>query len=176
MTSPAITVVFSFLLMILLVWAFFVLYVKSILEEAMAHGQVISEKIRLRLDIIPCMIETVRRYAFSDATLVTHIIRLRANSWPIDELSVNKVQNELSMSAALHTLCEQAARNQDIQKDIHFLGLRAEIYDIGKNIEKLQDTYNQKIRLYNKKVNFFLLKPFLSPLGLHSMPIFEFEA
>lgn len=176
MASSAIIVFFSFLLTLLLVWAFFVLYVKSLLKEVWAHGSTISEKIRLRLDMIPIMIETVKRHSFSDTELIADIVRIRQKSWPIEGLSIHKVHAELSMSAALHAFWEKTVQYQDLQKDIHFLELHAEIHAIGKHIEKLQDFYNHKIRLYNKKVNFFLLKPFLGLFRLHPMSIFEFEA
>lgn len=167
---------FSAVFIFFLIWAFFVLYIKSLQKEIDAYGSVISEKIRLRLDMLPRVIEIVQRYSFSDAKLIADIIQMRQKSWPIEELSLHKVHTELNLSAVLRTLWKETAQFQDLQKDIDFLSSRAEIHESGKYIEQFQDIYNQRIRSYNGKVNLFMLKPFLSLLGLRSMNIFEFEA
>ncbi len=168
--------IFSFLLIVFLVLVFFVLYIKILQKEINDYGAAISEKIRLRLDMIPHMIETIKRYSFSDAKLIADIIRMRQKSWPLEDLSIHKVHIELDISAALHALWKEAEQHPDLQKDINFLSLSSEIHTIGKHVEQFQNVYNQRIRSYNGKVNFFMLKPFLSPLGLRSMHIFEFEA
>lgn len=172
MTQSTLIALASFILLLLIAATFFYLHLQSLRQETLGTWQKIREKTRLRSDMIPLLIETVKKFGVGDPKIVSEMMALRTTSWPIEELTPAKVNAELSLSNDLHSLWDAAKNNQDLSRDTNFLSAKKDITDLGKEIEALEEIYNQKIRNYNKKTELFLLKF----LRIKKLPIFEFEA
>jgi hypothetical protein len=125
--------------------------------------------------MIPNLIETLRRYKVADENFIEALIGLRNTCWPPEEVSSAKVNGELTLSNFLHKIWQAANKRQELLHDIQFLSMQKEMLDLGAEIEKIEDVYNDKVRAFNSKLNFVLIRPFLKVLKLRKMEIFEFE-
>lgn len=166
----------SFVLLVLIAAVFLYLHFKEQKDAAVFEWQKIREKTRLRIDMMPNLIETVRRFKLLDPQVIAEIIALRSETWPIEDITSVKVNKELVLSKHLHKIWEVGMQNTEASKDTNFLSLKNDLTLLGAEIESLEEIYNQKIRNYNKKINFIIFRPFLQSLRLQKMPIFEFEA
>lgn len=160
------------LLIVALIFLFF--YFRSVKLEIFSYWMLVLEKLGLRLDKIPNLIETIRTCNIGDEVLFNNLINLRSNTWPIVKTK-KRVYAEMKVSSGIHKAFEIAKKSEDLRINTNFLSLRTEFKDIDKEIEEMGEVYNSKVRIYNKLYNFFLLKPFLKLLRFNKIPIFEFE-
>lgn len=140
-------------------------------KEAEKYWQTMNRKILLRADMIPNLIETLRRFSKDFDVPIAEMVRLRSQSWAVQDASVVKIQTELETSSALHQIWNISEKNPQLNGDVNFLALKKGMTDLGQNIDKMTDEYNSKIRHFNKKVG-----PFSILMRLKKMPVFEFEA
>lgn len=167
--------VLSFVFFLLFFWLFVYFYFISLKFDIDNYWENILEKTRLRLDIIPNLIEILRLFKVGDEKTFFEMVNLRQTVWALRTINHKKVNAELLLSKHLNSLFEIAAKHNAIRMDSVFLFLRKEIQDIGREIEKMSEIYNDSVRIYNKKMSFFLIKRLLVFIGLKTLPVFEFE-
>ena len=175
MSQSTIIAIFSFLVLVALAGLFLYLHLRGLREDAAAYWEQILDKLRIRNDMVPNLIETVHRYDQADEQLINGLIALRAKSWPIDAVNPAKVDAELTLTENLHLVWQLPQKKPELNHDTNFLSLKKDFSDLGKEIDAMTEEYNQKIRSYNKKVNLVLAKNLLFLLGLKALPVFEFE-
>ncbi len=173
MNESVIVILVSVILLAGVAAVFLYFYFISIKQEVEAYYELMIQKAGVRLDKIPNLIETVRPFT-DDAELIDKIISMRAGAWAMTNKK-KRIVAELDISSILHKLWEKAAGSTELQRNTNFLELKMEFKEIGKEIEDMGDIYNAKVRNYNKSLNFFLLKPFLSLMRFKKMVVFEFE-
>jgi len=172
MNSSWVATLLSVLLLGFIALAFFYWHLRSTRDEALVLWGTLRDKMRVRLDMIPLLIENLRRNSVADEKMIEKIVKLRTELWPMEELSVSKIQGELLLSQALHELWNFATQQEKLAKDTLFLSLQKNITDLGKEIESTGEKYNEKIRSLHAKNPEMIMKIF----GFKKLFIFEFEA
>ena len=154
---------------------FLFFYFRSLENELTREWEIVLDSLRLRLDKIPNLLETVRSLAAGQEKLVEELVKLRAASWPMEESGRTKVQNELVISEKLKAVWAMAGKFPDLARDTNFLALRTEFKEIGQEIENEVEAYNKRVRKHNKRVRFILFLPFSLLFRFKKAPVFEFE-
>ncbi len=173
MNESVIVIFVSVILLVGVAAVFLYFYFRSIKQEVDAYYELMIQKVGVRLDKIPNLIETVRHFT-DDKELIYKIIRMRAETWAMASKK-KRIVAELEISLVLHKLWEKVSVCEELERNTNFLELKMEFKEIGKEIEDMGEIYNAKVRNYNRLLNFFLLRPFLSLTRFKKMVVFEFE-
>jgi hypothetical protein len=166
MTESLIVTIVTVVVLVLVLLTFVYFYFRAIREDVMNYWLLLVDKLRVRLDKIPNLIETVRRHVEGKEDLLLELAKARTETWPIAELEVTGI---------LHQAWGIAKEHEVLAKNTNFLSLKMEFKEINKEIEDMGEIYNHKIRKFNGKVGFILWRPMLRLMGFKKLPIFEFE-
>ena len=176
--SSFLIAVFSFAILLAMGLLFLYLHLRSVREEAVGYWKIILDKMRIRNDMMPGLIETVRKYTGKDSgeeKLLGELIALRAKSWPMEHATGQKVNVELRLTQELHAVWKLPQRFSALNVDTNFLSLKKDFHDLGKEIDAMVDVYNKKVRGFNGGLGLLVMRPFLAVAGLKKLAIFEFE-
>lgn len=173
MSNSILIIVSSLIVLLLIAATFAFFYLKTVRQEINEYWLLLLERLHLRLDKIPNLIETVRKFKADESMKV--LIDLRAKIWPVYEADKIQVQSQLEITEKLQKLWHLSKQIPELGKDTNFLALKMEFRQTGSDIENVSEKYNQKIRSYNHKIGFILLAPFAIIFGFKRLPIFEFE-
>lgn len=167
--------VFSFAVLVLIAVLFLYLHLRAVRDEIIAYWKTILDKLRIRNDMIPNLIETVRKFTKEEEKLLMEMAQLRSKSWPMEKADGQKVNVELTLTNELHGVWKLPQKYSSLNTDTNFLSLKKDFHDIGKEIDGMVDVYNKRIRSFNGRVGFILVRPFLTLMRLKRFPVFEFE-
>jgi LemA protein len=104
--------------------------------------EIVDEMLRLRADLVPNLVETVRRFDDGCEGLVERLIELRSNVVERDEDVFGRGIGEF---------LARGRRNEELMVDVNFLELKTEINDLDRNIGAGMELYNEMVGIYNKK-------------------------
>jgi LemA protein len=175
MTDSIIIIVATVAVLLLMAGAFLYIYFRSIRHELDREWQVVLDDLRLRLDMIPNLIETIRQFAPQEKKAINELVKLRSECWPMEKADKLKVQKELAVTTRLRELRTLANKYPELSRDTNFLALGTEFKEVGGEIENSVENYNNRVRRYNRKVRFILFLPVSLLFGFPKMPVFEFE-
>ncbi|MBU0667937.1 LemA family protein [Patescibacteria group bacterium] len=173
--NQVLIVVLSLLVLLLIGIVFLFFYMRGLRMEVQKTWLDLLERLNVRLDKIPNLIETLRRLSAGDEKFLQDMVNLRAQAWPLDQADKKRVYSELSLAAELGKCWELAGKVPGLKMDTNFLALRTEFGQIAREIDERTHKYNEKARHYNGAREFFLFKLFLLLLGFKRQPILEFE-
>jgi hypothetical protein len=156
--------------------AFVLVYFSSLKSEIRQFWNILNDKLRIRLDKIPNLAETIKNSLNNQNENTNKIVEIREKSWPMETASKQKVNIELEISSVLHNLWSLEKTNKSLAQNINFLELKMEFKDISKEIDMEAEKYNAKVRMFNRLYENIVLKPLLRLMGFGRLPIFEFEA
>lgn len=161
------------IIVVSLVFVYF--YFMSLREEIREYWFLVLIKLRIRLDKIPNLIETLRTSTEGQDALINELVSARAETWPIRKAGKDRVHAELGISNKLHEVWKVGKQFEDLKKNTNYLALKMEFKEIGKEIEEMGAIYNNKVRNFNKIVGIVGLKQLLGLMRFKKLPIFEFE-
>lgn len=173
MNQTFVIAVFSFLVLLAIAVLFLYLYLKAIHDEVIAYWNSILDKLRIRNDMIPNLIETVRSSVKGEEKLLAEMASLRSKSWPLEDATAEKVNVELNLTDDLHGVWKLSQKFPALNLDTNFLSLKKDFHDLGKEIDEMVDVYNKKIRTFNGRM--MIVKPLLGLMRLKKLQVFEFE-
>ncbi len=176
MNQSAVIAVLSFLVLLGIAVLFLYLHLRAIHDEALSYWKSILDKMRIRNDMVPNLIETVRKYAKGEEKLLNEMILLRSKSWPMEHADGHKANAELTLTQDLHEVWKLPQKFPELNLDTNFLSLKMEFRNLGKEIDEMVDAYNKKIRSFNGRAGFVLVQPLLGLMRLKKFHVFEFEA
>lgn len=175
MNQSALISVFSVVILLLIGLLFLYLYLWAVRDEIRAYWNLILDKMRIRNDMVPNLIETVRKYSKDEEKLLGSLTALRSKSWPMEAADPQKVNVELSLTDDLRNVWKLPQKIPALNVDTNFLSLKKDFHDLGKEIDDMVEVYNKKIRGFNGRVGFLLMRPFFMLVGLKKFSMFEFE-
>jgi len=176
MTNNFIMAVLTIVFLIIFGAVFLFFYFRSIKSEIDEYWLLVLQKLRLRLDKIPALVETVRNLTGISQEEINELIKLRSAGWPMNDNGKLKIHSELNISQKIHWIWDLAGKYPELKKDTNFLSLKGEFKELGAEIEKMLEIYNGKVRHYNKLRGFILLWPFMLVFKYGKLLAFEFEA
>jgi len=175
MIDSVIIIVATVAVLLLMAVSFLFIYFRSIRHELELEWHVVLANLRLRLDMIPNLLETVKQFAPQENKAVDELVKLRSDCWPMERADKSKVHKELSVSTRLRGIRALAKKYPELARDTNFLALGTDFRQVSAEIEKNVENYNNHVRKYNRKVRFILFMPISMLFGFPKMTVFEFE-
>lgn len=144
-------------------------------RELDAQWELIDESLRKRYDLIPNLIETVRKFTAAEEELVERVIKCRHKVAGKVSKDMDRIVTEHEFTFDINDLINLAPKYPDMARDTNYLELRKEIDDLEKNIEEKTARYNEMVRFYNNHRKAVILAPIAIFGGFGMESIFEAE-
>lgn len=176
MTQQLIIIILSAVVLLIMAATLLFIYFRSLRHELLLNWQLVLDNLRLRLDKIPNLLETVRAFAPGEEKLIAELIRLRGTNWPAEDADKSKISAELAVSMKLKEVMALSKKYPEMGRDTNFMAMKTEFKEINAEIEKSVEFHNKRISRYNGIVGFFLFLPFSLLMRFPKMPAFVFEA
>ncbi len=123
-------------------------------NRVLAAWSDIDVQLKRRHDLIPKLVEAVRRYAaFEQATLET-VTALRVEAMGIADVE-KLADTEGRLGAGIHKLIALAEQYPDLKASGNFLDLQHEISDVEDHIQYARRYYNGAVRNLNTRIDTF---------------------
>jgi LemA protein len=152
MTVP---VVFLALIVLLLVWLISIYNGLVRLRNLVREGwSGIDVQLKRRTDLIPNLVETVKKYMGHEREVLSKVTELRAQSLGVRELS-EKGRLEGALSRSLANLFAVAEGYPDLKANQNFLDLQHQLSGIEGEIQLARRYYNGTVRNLNIRIESF---------------------
>jgi len=139
----------------LLVWGV-VVYNRLVGDKnrVMSAWSDIDVQLKRRHDLIPKIVEAVKRYAAYESSTLTEVIELRNRSRQSDSIAeVGGVESALA--GKVQNLVALAEAYPDLKADDAFLTLQKDLTDVENTIQYARRYYNGAVRLLNTRIDSF---------------------
>jgi len=149
------------LLILLWVWTLLWLFVatkynaiiklRNIREQSFAD---IDVQLKLRFDLIPNLVETVKWYASHEKETLENVTKARTeflNAWNIDQ----KMEADNMLTDTLKSLFAVAESYPDLKANQNFLQMQTELSDIENKIASARRFFNNATQEYNTYIQMF---------------------
>lgn len=171
-----ILIIGSAVVLLLVLWVIVgVRHLKGLEAKIRDEWEVVDEGLRKRHDMLPNLIETVRRFSADQESLMQAMIDERAKAAREYRAGAKKIEYEHDLSKTIDKVIDLGKSVAELSKDTNFLELRKEIDDLEQNIEDKSKVYNEMVRYYNRHRRSVFLRPLAAAAGLKVENIFEVE-
>ena len=143
---------------ILSIWFFVgIRHFKALQNEILLKWKLLDIKIKMRHNIIPNLVETIRKYTLTEDydSILTSREKAMREYFP----SGKKFEYEYDLTVEIERILDYGDNHESIQFSTNFLELRKEFKDLISEMEILSNEYNKKVRNYNKSLKIILLRP-----------------
>ena len=138
-------------------------------KEAFATMDVYLKK---RWDLIPNIVETVKKYAEHEKSTLEEIVELRNSAY--DNMSANeKVDVNNKLSQGINKLMAIAEAYPDLKANDNFKDLHQQLTKIEDDVANSRKYYNGAVRVFNNKVQMFPSNIIAGILGFKEQKMFE---
>lgn len=151
-------------------------YLFSKHQELMEEWYVLRDKLRLRLDKMPLVLESFRKAVPGETALVHGIVEVKSKVWPGEKPTIDVVHKHLDLTEKLNSLFEIAAKHEALKHDLVFLSAKKDLQALDKEIDQLTDPYNERVRKLNHLMKYPWVQPLVLLFKFKRFPIFEFES
>lgn len=171
-----ILIIGSSVVILLLLWMVVgVRHLRNLKANVFRQWVVLDEGIRQRHDLIPNLIETVRRFNKKQEKILKNFIRERRQAAVEYLPGAKKMEYEYDLTESFKRVFALEKSVKGLGQDVNFLELRTEVADLGKNLNEKLVGYNDLIRRYNAHRNKIVLRPLAWMFGYGMMDIFKAE-
>lgn len=130
-----------------------------------------------RRDLIPNIVQVVKRYAKHEKDTLKEIVELRNSVKSYDKLSdEEKIRANEQMSGGLIRLMALAEVYPDLKANDNFLSLQKDLSSIEDEIAQSRKYYNAVVRNFNNKVEMIPSNIVAKMLGYKPKTMFEANA
>lgn len=130
-----------------------------------------------RWDLIPDIVQVVKRYAKHEKDTLKEIVELRNSVKSYDKLSdEEKIRANEQMSGGLIRLMALAEAYPDLKANDNFLSLQKDLSSIEDEIAQSRKYYNAVVRNFNNKVEMIPSNIVAKMLGYKPKTMFEANA
>lgn len=175
MAQQVLIIVLSVIVLLIMGGTMLFFYFRALLHELDLDWQIVLDNLRLRLDKIPNLLETVRFFSPGESKIIEELAKLRSKSWPAEHGGKDKTSMETAVSANLKAVWALEKKYPDLARDTNFLALKTEFKEINAEIVGSLEFYNKRVKRYNGIVRFILFLPFSLLMRFPKMPLFSFE-
>lgn len=145
---------------------------RNLVKEAFSTMDVY---LKLRWDLIPNLVETVKGYAKHEQSTLSQIVGLRSNAY--DSMSPEeKLEANTQMSGGLSRLMAIAEAYPDLKANQNFMDLSSQLSRIEADIANARKYYNATVRNFNNKVQLFPGSLVAGIFGFKQAQMFETAA
>jgi LemA protein len=133
----------------------------------------IDVQLKLRLDLVPNLVETVKGYASHEKGLLEEITRARASVLGASSLN-DRISAEGALGGAIGNLFAVAENYPQLKADANFRQLQNELSDIENKIAAARRFFNNATSEYNTAVQQFPAVLFAGMFGFkNNEPFYE---
>lgn len=147
----------------------------SLKEDVKMQQSQIETTLQRRNDLIPNLVETVKGYAAHEEKIFTDIAnareKLAGNIKSGDIESISEANDE--MNSALNRLLAITENYPDLKANEQFIALQDELAGTENRINVARQYYNEKVNIYNTKVQTFPTSIVARMSGYYPMQYFE---
>ena len=115
----------------------------------------IEVQMKLRYNLIPNLVETVKGYATHEAGVLQEVTNARAQAVSNQGSPEDQAQSENLLQGALRTLFAVAEDYPDLKANENFMGLQHDLSEVEDKIQAARRFYNGNVRNNNIKVEQF---------------------
>ncbi|GHT85392.1 LemA protein [Bacteroidia bacterium] len=137
-------------------------------DEAFSTMDVFLKK---RYDLIPNLVETVKRYAIHEQDTLTNVIAARNMAVGAKSFE-ERGQGDNMITGALRSLFAVTESYPNLKADQSFLNLQYELGSLENEIAQARKYYNGVVKVMNNKVEMFPGNILAGMMGFRSYPYF----
>ena len=134
----------------------------------------IEVQLKRRHDLLPKLVEAVRRYASYEQATLERVTALRNEARDADGVS-DRGRHELGISQALLSVIALEEDYPELKADQSFLDLQGEISTVEADIQFARRYYNGAVRNLNTRIESFPDLLLARAFGYRQAEYFEFE-
>ena len=132
----------------------------------------IDVQLKLRHDLVPQIVDTVKGYATHERELLTRITEARSAA--MDATTINdKISAEKNLTSALHGLKIAVENYPDLKANQSFLQLQEELSDIENKLAAARRFFNTATTEYNNAVETFPANLIAGSYGFTRATLFD---
>lgn len=135
----------------------------------------IDVQLKLRYDLVPNLVETVKGYAAHESGIFQRVTEARAAVGQSHSLPERNVA-EAQLSGALTQLLAVAENYPDLKANQNFQQLQMELSDVENKIAASRRFFNNAVAEYNAAIEQFPAVLIASRFGFTASPMFELDA
>ena len=158
-----------------LVWAVFI-YNRLVGDKnrVLAAWSDIDVQLKRRHDLIPKLVDAVKRYAAYESATLAEVTELRARSQHSESIAeIGGVEAEIG--GRLRRLVALAEAYPELEADDAFLTLQKDLTDVENTIQYARRYYNGAVRLLNTRIDSFPDMLVAGPSGFVKADYFELD-
>ncbi|MBT3864800.1 hypothetical protein HOE67_02880 [Candidatus Peregrinibacteria bacterium] len=163
--DTALLIIISSIVFVLALWVVVGLRHLSVLQRNVENSwEFVDEKIRVRHDIAPLLVEIVKDGADGGGGenvrgTVGKLIERRGLARATTGASSEKSEKEFGYVTTLDNLIQLGRHHPEVLRNHYYLDLKKEFDDLNKDIENRVEDYNDNVRLFNGHRNSLVLRP-----------------
>lgn len=139
----------------------------------------IDVQLKRRYDLIPNIVNVVKKYAQHEQETLENVINLRnaaqGSNTPGSQTPRQQSKDEQKLSQALSGLMVQVEAYPDLKANTNFLDLQKQLQKIEDDIQYARRYYNGAVREYNTAVQSFPSNMIANKYGFLEAEFFELE-
>lgn len=134
----------------------------------------IDVQLKMRYDLVPNLIETVKGYATHEKGVLENVTTARANAMRGGS-PAERAGAEQALTAALANLYAVSENYPDLKANTNFIELQNQLSDIEAKIAAARRFYNNSISEYNTAIEQFPANLIANKFGFTSSEFFELD-
>ena len=157
---------------------FIVLIYNRIIALVQARKTALSDidvQLKMRYDLVPNLVETVKGYAAHEKGLLENVTAARAAAMQGGSVA-DRAQAEGALGAAVMKLMAVAENYPQLKADANFRQLQSDLSDIENKIAAARRFFNNATSEYNTAIKQFPAVLLTGVLGFHEETFFEVDA
>lgn len=135
----------------------------------------IDVQLKLRHDLIPNLVETVKGYAGHEKDTLDAVVKARNAAIGAPQGSAGQVAAEGALSGALGRLIALAEAYPDLKANTNFQHLQTELSDIENKIAAARRFFNNAVSEYNSRRESFPAVLFAGAMGFDAQTFFNLD-
>lgn len=136
----------------------------------------IDTALKMRFDLIPNLVSTVKEYMSHEKELLTRVTELRSNANNIDNLSMKEksaLNNELTSAMGAINIAVEAY--PELQASDNMIHLQKSLNEVESQISAARRSYNQAVTNYNNNLEMIPTNFIANYLRYEKKDVFEVE-
>ena len=139
-----------------------------------AYSQ-IKVQLKRRHDLIPNLVEVVKKYASHEETVLTKVVEARNLACNVSSDAKVQAQNENALSGTLKTLFAVAENYPDLKANQNFMQLHEELVSTENKVAFARQFYNDSVMQYNTKKETFPNNIIAGMFNFEAFELFELD-
>ena len=135
----------------------------------------IDVQLQRRFDLIPNLVESVKRYMAHEESVLTKVTELRT-AWSNASSVHEKAELDNQLSGALKTILAVSENYPDLKANQNFSELQEELRGTENKISFARQFYNDSVTMYNIKLEAFPSNVIAGMFGFKQEELFEAES